>query len=45
LISEDFANFQDVFSENFRLYVGVRPQGVHEFVMSHQPARMLDQVA
>jgi hypothetical protein len=45
LVSEDFADFQYVFSEDFLVYVGLRPKGLKKFVLSNQTPRIFDQVA
>src|SRR5215469_8946327 len=44
LVAQDLANSKNVFLDEFRIYVGLRPQGFQKFILCHQASRMFNQV-
>src|SRR5215467_14320785 len=44
LIAEDFANAQNVFLDEFRIHICLRPEGFQEFILRHQASRVFHQV-
>jgi hypothetical protein len=44
-VAKGLSNLKDVFPENLRVYIGVRPDSLQHFIRLYQPSRILDEVA
>jgi hypothetical protein len=44
LIAQHFANAQNVFLDEFRIYVCLRPEGFQKFILRYQASRVLHQI-
>src|SRR5580658_9675680 len=44
-VAEGLSNLKDVFPENLRVYINVRPDGLKHFIWRYQASRIPDEVA
>src|SRR5262249_41597479 len=44
LVAQNFSDFSDVLLDHFRIHIGFRPQGFQDFVLGHDPSRVLHQI-